>query len=202
MSNFAALDPTIPQKGMSNYSRSDGEIWAEFFAAPSSFITNISKVASDWSASPTYPQDETLRRDVTFEVREGREVERSVKVRQNQHYFRRMLLASYNGRCAITDIEQKELLIASHIRPWKESEESRLDPSNGILLNSLHDRAFDRGLITFEDDMSLVMSKHLNIPSIAKPFFEDKKLNSPQRFAPNPEYLAYHRDVIFQKSTV
>lgn len=193
MANFAALDPTIPQKGMGNYSKSDGEIWAEFFAAPSSFLSSIP------SFKPSFEQASQSPKDFVFELREGIDVKRTVKARQNQSYFREMLFASYEGKCALTNIAQPELLNASHIKPWATDKETRLDPRNGILLNALHDRAFDRGLITFEDDLTLVLSKHLEIPEMSRPFFEGKSLIRPRRFAPNPTFLAYHREQEFEK---
>lgn len=193
MANFAALDPTIHQKGMGNYSRSDGEIWAEFFAAPSSFLSSMPNF------TPNYEQSETASDTYIYEAREGIDVHRTVKARKNQSYFRDMLFASYEGKCALTNIAQPELLNASHIKPWAIDKEARLDPRNGILLNALHDRAFDRGLITFEDDLSLIISKHIDMPEMSRPFFEGKSLNRPRRFAPDPAFLSYHRDNEFEK---
>jgi len=162
MANFAALDPTISQKGMGNYSRADADMWAEFFAAPSSFLSNISAL------QPVYNQENFSKNNFTYEVREGVDVKRTTKARKNQNYFRKMLLVSYDGKCALTNINQPELLIASHIKPWAVDKETRLDPRNGILLNALHDRAFDKGFITFEDDLSLVVSKHLKMPEMSR----------------------------------
>ena len=198
MSNFAALDPTIHQKGMGNFSKSDAEIWSEFFAAPSSFLSKLPKLSLTYAEAGTY--DDPVRLDpVRYEVREGVDVERTVKVRKNQTFFREMLLASYEGKCGLTNIAQTELLNASHIKPWAHDKEARLNPRNGILLNALHDRAFDRGLITFGDDLSLIVSKHIDIPDMSRPFFEGKALRPPERFAPDPAFLAYHRDNEFEK---
>lgn len=193
MANFSALDPTIHQKGMGNYSKADAQIWSEFFAAPSSFLSNIPKANLDYEQKPILPPN------FDFEVKEGKDIVRTVKTRKNQGYFRKMLLVSYDGKCALTGIGQKELLNASHIKPWSVDKESRLDPRNGILLNALHDRAFDKGFITFEDDLSLVVSKHLDLPELSRPFFEDKALRPPERFAPNPAFLTYHRENEFEK---
>lgn len=197
MVNFAALDPTILQKGMDGFSKSDAAIWAEFFSAPSSFLENISNEELHSNVS-NLNYEQPVSDDFTFEVREGVDVLRTVKTRRNQSYFRKMLLVSYGGKCGLTGIAQPELLTASHIKPWATELESRLDPRNGILLNSLHDRAFDKGMITFEDDLSLVVSKHLDLPQNAQPFFSDRALSRPARFAPDPKYLQYHREVIFE----
>ena len=53
------------------------------------------------------------------------------------------------------------LLNASHIIPWNVNVERRADPRNGIALNALYDRAFDRGLITFDEGLRLVVSGRL-----------------------------------------
>lgn len=179
MVNFAALDPTIHQKGMDGFSKSDAAIWAEFFSAPSSFLEKVSKWSPpDYSANLNYAQPRSD--EFAFEVREGADVLRTVKTRQNQSYFREMLLVSYGGKCGLTGIAQPELLTASHIKPWASDREARMDPRNGILLNSLHDRAFDKGMITFEDDLTLVVSKHLNLPTSVRPFFSDRALKRPE----------------------
>lgn len=116
-----------------------------------------------------YPE----RTDVfeSHEVREGEDVKRLVKTRKNQGFFREMMLASYNNQCAATKINQPKLLIASHIKPWSEDKEARLNPRNGILLNALHDRAFEHGFITFDDDLNLIRSKDFDLSEIAQPFF-------------------------------
>jgi len=69
----------------------------------------------------------------------------SVKVRRGQRYFRPAVLNAYMGRCAVTGLAVRDLLVASHIIPWNAAEQHRLDPQNGIALNALHDKAFDPG---------------------------------------------------------
>lgn len=65
----------------------------------------------------------------------------------------------------------KELLIASHIIPWGKDEKNRLNPMNGLLLNALHDKAFENGLITIAEDYTIKISsscKKKNIPKSIK----------------------------------
>jgi predicted restriction endonuclease len=98
-----------------------------------------------------------------------------------------------------------ELLTASHIIPWSANQERRADPRNGIALNALYDRAFDRGLITFDVSWRLVVSSRLktdNPPIIQRQALLDMEghaLRMPERFAPDPEAMAYHREHLFQK---
>jgi len=193
MSNFAALDPTIDRKGMGNFSKTDALIWEEFFADPVPFLDKLQSLKT---TEMYYSQVESPDSSQN-ELREGGEVLRLQKTRRNQDFFRASLLAAYSGKCALTAISQTELLIASHIVPWSENKEARVNPRNGILLNALHDRAFDSGLITFEDNHEMVVSKELQLSEMAKPFFETCSLRAPEKFGPDPIFLKHHRDKIF-----
>jgi putative restriction endonuclease len=53
-------------------------------------------------------------------------------------------------------------LVASHIVPWSKNEKIRLNPSNGLCLNSIHDKAFDKGFITVTTDYKIKVSEYLN----------------------------------------
>lgn len=82
------------------------------------------------------------------------EAERLVLRRVGQEVFRESLLRYWGGRCPLTGIEDAPLLRASHIIPWSEcpDDATRLDVHNGLLLSALWDAAFDRALVTFDDD--------------------------------------------------
>ena len=58
-----------------------------------------------------------------------------------------MVLSNYDSKCAITGIDIPQLLYASHIIPWSQNENERLNPENGICLSALYDKAIDKGLI-------------------------------------------------------
>jgi len=119
--------------------------------------------------------------------------------RVGQGQFRQELLKAYGGTCPVTGIANAELLVASHIKPWKACTNSeRLDPQNGILLSALVDRLFDRGLISFSDDGRIVVSPTLS--------HEDSKRCGVDRalviklFERSKRYMEYHRAIEF-KST-
>jgi putative restriction endonuclease len=129
-----------------------------------------------------------------------------VKVRRGQRYFRQAVLNAYNGRCAVTGLGIRDLLVASHIIPWNAAKQHRLDPQNGIALNALHDRAFDRGLITFDAELRLVcapsLRDHFANATVAQHFkaYEGQPLAFPAEAAgPKPEYLEWHRAEVFGK---
>jgi putative restriction endonuclease len=194
MVNFASLDQTLAQRGMSNASRLDREVWNEFFGQMSATL-----------AAPAAPQSVAgfgeAQRDFIVEVTEfptGIDVVRSVKTRVNQDFFRRLVLTSYDNRCALTGIDAPELLVASHIVPWAKNKDVRTTPQNGICLNALHDRAFDEGYMTFSDDFDVLYSD--NLPSVARSALESfgsRKLRLPSRFVPDKSLIQYHRTVIF-----
>lgn len=82
------------------------------------------------------------------------EAERLVVQRIGQDIFRSSLIDYWQGQCPLTGITDTALLRASHIVPWKDctSDAERLDVHNGLLLSALWDAAFDRGLVTFDNE--------------------------------------------------
>ena len=128
----------------------------------------------------------------------GIDVMRLTKTRVNQSFFRKLILASYDNRCALTGIDTPSLLVASHIVPWSISSSARTNPTNGICLNSLHDRAFDEGLITFDKDFSVIYSSKLPPASkSALKSFGTARMRLPTKFVPEESFLSYHRSEIF-----
>ena len=84
------------------------------------------------------------------------------QVRVGQDYFRDEVIRICCGACVVTGITDVSLLVASHIKPWKDStDEERLDGNNGLLLSPHIDKLFDRHLITFSDDGRLIPSPRL-----------------------------------------
>jgi putative restriction endonuclease len=194
MVNFASLDPTLKQRGMANASRLDREIWDQFFAHLSASL------ADDTLMQPANeigePQRDFITEITAFPA--GVDVRRTMSTRVNQDFFRRLVLTSYDNKCALTGIEAPELLIASHIVPWAKNKDVRTTPRNGICLNALHDRAFDEGYLTFTDNFEVLYSGDL--PSVARSKLESlgsRKLRLPSRFVPDPALLAFHRSEIF-----
>ena len=92
------------------------------------------------------------------------EAERLVIQRVGQDIFRDRLMMYWQGKCPLTGISDPALLRASHIKPWKSCDDDaeRLDVHNGLLLSALWDAAFDKGLVTFDDDGTPVLSSDLS----------------------------------------
>lgn len=192
MVNFASLDPTIKQKGMSNASALDAEVWREFFG-------DLTRFESDANQTPAYGFAEDYENEASFEDRQGLDAAVYSTRRINQDFFRKLVLASYDMQCAATGVNASELLVAGHIVPWSHSPALRTNPRNGICLNYLFDRAFDRGLITVDSDLSIRYSSRLPEKSVDKLVrMSMGKLRLPSRFHPEPSYFEYHRQNIFQ----
>jgi putative restriction endonuclease len=143
-----------------------------------------------------------------YEFVEGKEKIRLVKTRVNQNDFRQRVLASYNEKCCITGISFTSLLVASHIIPWSKNKQERLNPRNGICLNNIHDKAFDKGLITITSDFKVKLSdailKKQKETNVQKYFLEydNQPIILPDRFIPSIEFLEYHQQNIFNKIEV
>lgn len=198
LSNFASLDPSLKArgiKGASNTSKLDKEIWDEFY-------NNWETLPYESEILRTNKKKTTIEREHMLDEaelpKEGKVRDQMIKARVNQWFFRRSILASYNSKCCITGIQQTELLIASHIIPWKTDEKNRLNPRNGIALNGLHDKAFESGLLTITPDYkikisSILLKQNTNV-TVVEYFnkYHNRDMILPSRFLPEPEFLNHH----------
>jgi putative restriction endonuclease len=133
---------------------------------------------------------------------EGKNVLKEVQVRQNQHVFRKMILSTYQGQCCLTGLPIKEVLRASHISPWADDKKNRLNPENGLCLSATYDAAFDRHLISLDEDYRVIFAPTLKEYYTNKTFiehfqkFEGKKITMPVKFLPSQELLEKHRKLL------
>jgi len=131
---------------------------------------------------------------------QGREALRLQKTRVNQGTFRRITLLNYQNACCLTGLNIPTLLRASHIIPWAESPEHRMKLSNGLCLAATYDAAFDKNLISFDDQLRLVLSPTLREHHTNEAFMEQfqrlegKTLKTPVFMGPGLEFLREHRD--------
>jgi len=197
--NFASLDPRLSQrvKGLGNVSAADRRLWEEFLHNPEAIAATTEFSAQRLLGKKIVETGPSLPPDGPTESF------RTIRARRVQSFFRAAVLSSYNFRCALTGLTISELLNASHIIPWSENVARRADPRNGLCLNTLHDRAFDRGLITFDDDCRLVISSALSKKTLSGfgmstfSAMEGERLTMPERFVPDREALVWHRDNVF-----
>jgi len=122
-----------------------------------------------------------------------------IDARLGQGKFRRQLLAKWDDACAVTGSTVLEALRASHMKPWAgSSDEQRLDPNNGLPLVGTLDALFDRGLISFEGNGSMLISGRVSKKEIRLLGLQGRlrqALNAKQL-----EFLAFHRNHYFGKT--
>ncbi|MCK5026846.1 MAG: HNH endonuclease [Candidatus Pacebacteria bacterium] len=202
--NFGSFDPELKKKGivgLANASALDKEIWDKFNGDWENLAFESEQLVAKFSNQNIEDFSGIDLNNLPI----GESKERVVKTRVNQNFFRQTILSAYNSTCCITGLNISELLIASHIVPWSKKKEARLNPRNGLCLNALHDKAFDRGLITVQQDYTIrvsdKVSKEYNNENVQKWIgaFDGQKIILPERFVPNGEFLKYHNDNIFVK---
>ena len=129
---------------------------------------------------------------------DGSSQEAIVNVRVNQEIFRNYLLKRYN-KCCLCGVENPALLIASHIKPWAESEpKEKLDVDNGFLMCPNHDKLFDKGYITFDDNGKIIISERLT-ENDRKFLNVDSRMHIDELSDRNKKYLKYHRENVFNR---
>ena len=118
-------------------------------------------------------------------------------IRVGQEKFRRKLLSELSF-CPITGISDPRILLASHIKPWRVSDNNeRLDKNNGFIFSATIDKIFDIGLITFDNDKKMLISKSLTSENVKSIGIEHRKVYEKLPLENRMEYLAYHRNVVF-----
>jgi hypothetical protein len=123
-----------------------------------------------------------------------------LKIRKWQSYFRELLLKEMKC-CPITWIDDKKILVASHIKPWAHSNnEERLNVKNWILLSPLFDKLFDKWiwLITFTLEKKILISNKLSKDNILRLNVNNKQIIENLNISWREEFLEYHRKYIFQ----
>ncbi len=204
LANLASLDPILKKRsiaGASHHSNLDAKVWEEFNSNWDLAIFESEKIL----AEKTGQSLEQLANIETFDLSTfGKEREAIVKVRINQNFFRKSVLAAYSFKCCITGLGTPELLNASHIIPWAKDVENRVNPRNGLCLNAIHDRAFDRGLLTITTDFKVKISNFIKNnktdPALQDFLFryDGVEIKMPTRFFPNVAFLEYHNKNVFK----
>ncbi|MED1085495.1 HNH endonuclease [Bacillus toyonensis] len=124
------------------------------------------------------------------------EKEQVIKSRIGQSTFKRNLLA-IEKKCRLCGVSGERFLVASHIKPWSQSNnQERLDVNNGLLLCPNHDALFDKGYISFDEDGTILIS--MSLDTITKVFLNVNEsirleMNESQR-----QYMKWHRENMFK----
>ncbi|MBK1834391.1 HNH endonuclease [Roseibacillus ishigakijimensis] len=197
LNNFTSLDPLEKArgiKGLSGASQLDRAIWEEFendLPALAEESEPLLDSAPEAGIKPMEPNGPTEK--VTLS-----------KSRRHQSFFRRTVLATYDYRCCLSGNPLPELLRASHIIPWSESKALRLKPTNGLCLAATYDAAFDRGLISFDENYRLLIGARLHqfaeCEDVHRAFLDraGSPLSLPEKNLPSQEALDWHRRHLFR----
>lgn len=211
--NLASLDPALKLrgiKGLDGASELDRTVWNEFHTDLNETVPSSEEALRKLFGVSAGDELEVLPKD-GFRVRKGppsgpTEIVATIKQRRGQDYFRDVVLNNFGGRCGVSQLAVRELLIASHVLPWGTHTEHRLNVRNGLCLSRLHDAAFDQGLITFDEEMRMEVSPRLKaaLPqrAVAENFaaYEGEALSLPNDAVfPDPAFLAEHRTRRFKK---
>ncbi len=158
---------------------------------PSEFVLKIESLSVDVDAFK-----EVREHAAEYKTLAVTEQEQVVVSRLGQGNFRRNVIRLW-GSCSVTGLQSVSLLRASHIKPWKDSNnDERLTPYNGLLLTPDYDFLFDRGYISFKSDGSVMVSQQMS-PFARKVFDVHDDLQLRKVFPENREYLEYHRSEVF-----
>jgi putative restriction endonuclease len=207
LSNFASLDEALKLRGirgLQGASVLDREMWSEFHENPGELVPASEEAFREFFAAGDEDEIEVVPKQGVRVYKKtpsgATEATGTVKMRRGQSFFREAVLNNYDNKCGVSGLDLRELLIASHILPWANHESERLNVRNGICLSRLHDAAFDQRLISFDDDLRLLLSRRLKQALSKKMIndtfaaFEGEQLNLPQdAVPPDPKFLGKHR---------
>ena len=203
LGNFASLDPEIiasGHSGLKNASTMDRKMWREMHCDWEGFAAESHQAVLDTGAADPIG---SLTEDKSIGDRVGEDRPVNTTARIGQSFFRSVVLVAYEGQCCMTGLSVPELLVASHIVPWRIDKNNRVNPRNGLLLSVLHDRAFDIGLFTIDDSLTVRVSRNQvekddKFFSAAIEMYDSQRIRAPVKFEPEREFLAYHRKHIFR----
>ena len=195
--NLGRLDPKLKEKGivgLSHGSKVEQMIWDEFYANPDQLIYESECLIAKYSNDLI---EHTSGIDLA-DLPEGTERLAAIKQRVNQTFFRNTVLSSYENKCCISAIGNPLLLEACHIIDWSADVENRTNPENGLCLNSLFHRAYDKFLLAITPDYHIVISEKFISDAgdgLFKQYLIDingSSINLPSRFYPRKDFLDFN----------
>lgn len=195
--NFGRLDPNLKIQGivgLGHGSKMEEIVWNEFAEDPEKLAYESEMLIAKFAGKKI---EEICGID---SINFSQETERIAVVRQrvNQSFFRSAVLSSYNFCCCISGVKIPELLEACHIVDWSKNKKQRLNPTNGLCLNSFFHKSYDENLIAITPDYEVKISEKL-LESIENKNFKtylkeihNSRIKLPDRFLPNKEFLDVH----------
>ena len=195
--NFGRFDPVLKAKGivgLSNGSKAEEPIWNEFWGNSDQLAYESEKLFAKYAGKTI---EEYTAID-TLSIPEGREREVIVRQRVNQSFFREAVLTAYLSKCCITGISNNSLLEACHISDWASDANNRTNPRNGLCMNPLFHRAYDKYLIAITPDCKIIVSEQMLSETMDESFLlylqsiQGRNIIMPEKFLPDKDLLALH----------
>jgi len=202
LGNFGSFDPALREQhitGLVHAGKLDRDVWEEFNGDWNRLVMEARRLRD---ALGMEEEAEGTGEDAIVFPKGASERETVRKTRVHQAFFREAVLSSYEDRCCVTGLKIRECLVASHIVPWRVSEQHRADPRNGLCLSATFDRLFDSGLVTLTPHLEVVVSASL-LRSGDKRIeemvcaYHGAPMIRPRRFLPLESYLEWHRNNLF-----
>lgn len=198
LANFSRLDPVLAErgiKGLVNGAKGEADVWEAFWKDPEGLAFESERLFAARTGGALHGTTVPV-----LDLVMGTEREALVKTRVNQAFFRRRVISAFRSRCCVTGLMTPALLTASHIVRWADDPANRLNPLNGLCLNALHDRVFDRYLMWLDDELKIHFAPSLAEVKKENPEatewlrrFEGRHLLLPPEFQPSREFLRIHR---------
>lgn len=195
--NLGRLDPKLKERGivgLTHGAKMEQEVWKDFYDNPDKLAYESECLIAKYTKNDL---EKAANADIDH-LPEGKERLAIVKQRVNQSFFRSAVMCSYDFKCCISGVGNSELLEACHILDWSEDKNNRSNPENGLCLNSLFHKAYDKYLIAITPDYKIIISDEMIEKTEDESFkcyllgLQNKKLILPNRFYPKPDFLDYH----------
>ncbi|UEA62078.1 HNH endonuclease [Hoylesella buccalis] len=195
--NLGRLDPKLKERGivgLTHGAKMEQEVWKDFYDNPDKLAYESECLIAKYTKND---MEKAANVDIDH-LPEGKERLAIVKQRVNQSFFRSAVMCSYDFKCCISGVGNSELLEACHILDWSEDKNNRSNPENGLCLNSLFHKAYDKYLIAITPDYKIIVSDEMIEKTEDESFkcyllgLQNKKLILPNRFYPKPDFLDYH----------
>ncbi|MDY5844748.1 MAG: HNH endonuclease [Prevotella sp.] len=195
--NLGRLDPKLKERGivgLTHGAKMEQEVWKDFYDNPDKLAYESECLIAKYTKNDL---EKAANVDIDH-LPEGKERLAIVKQRVNQSFFRSAVMCSYDFKCCISGVGNSELLEACHILDWSEDKNNRSNPENGLCLNSLFHKAYDKYLIAITPDYKIIISDEMIEKTEDESFkcyllgLQNKKLILPNRFYPKPDFLDYH----------
>lgn len=195
--NIGRLDSKLKERGivgLKHGAKMEEEVWKEFREHPDRFAFESEQLIASYEKKSI---EQSMQIDIDKHI-VGEEREALVRQRVNQSFFRAAVLNAYQNKCCISGISCPELIDACHIVNWCDDTANRTNPENGLALNPLFHRAYDKFLLTITADYTIVVSDKM-MDNVKENSFREylkgihhRKIQLPTHFLPKADFLDMH----------